>query len=357
MSIEPIVDKNPLEAEFMAIVSNIASLNIEEFVRKDLGSAFNFENVRPVFEKIVRLFGLLKIADLSLASEAKLVELRQQAREIQNQLQEIRSFQPGNQNLSQFRDTKSQLIRQLFDKCFDSFSGLIAYSTGWQIDRHEMAARVIVEKLDTTTREAMAKNEALQRNALKELEGTVKAAKEAAEIVGIVAHAKFFEEEALSHKRSAYVWLVVTIILAGLAGAAAWLNFDRMSRIVAAAAAGNANSANTTKPEGLLGLEVQLTVAKLIILSILLSASIWAGRVYKSHRHNFVINRHRRNALSTFETFARATDDVQTKNAVLLQATNCIFGPQNTGYISQDKESETYPHILEIIRGNPAKKD
>jgi hypothetical protein len=92
-------------------------------------------------------------------------------------------------------------------------------------------------------------------------------------------------------------------------------------------------------------------VAKLIVLSILLSAAIWTGKIYKAHRHNFIINRHRRNALSTFQTFAGGASDTQTKNAVLLQATTCIFGPQNTGYISQDKESEGSPQILEIIRG------
>ena len=73
--------------------------------------------------------------------------------------------------------------------------------------------------------------------------------------------------------------------------------------------------------------------------------------MYRAHRHNFVINRHRLNALSTFEAFAKATDDQQIKNAVLLQATQCIFGPQPTGYISGESESEGYPQILEIVRG------
>jgi hypothetical protein len=190
---------------------------------------------------------------------------------------------------------------------------------------------------------------------LKELHTTLKNAKEAAELVGIVEHAKFFEEEALDHKRSASSWLAATLLLAAIASFAAGWNFYKAESLIKDAIAEKSDVHKTaptdTKPDGLVGLEIQLTVAKVIILSILLSAAIWTGRVYKAHRHNFIINRHRRNALSTFQTFATGTADPQTKNAVLLQATTCIFGPQNTGYISQEKEAEGYPQILEIVRG------
>ena len=46
-----------------------------------------------------------------------------------------------------------------------------------------------------------------------------------------------------------------------------------------------------------------------------------------------------------------ASADEQTKNAVLLQATKCIFSAQNTGYLGQpDKDSEGGPQILEVWR-------
>src|SRR5882724_4341617 len=77
---------------------------------------------------------------------------------------------------------------------------------------------------------------------------------------------------------------------------------------------------------------VQLVIAKIIIFSVLLSATLWAGRIYRATRHNQVVNKHRQNALSTFETFTKAASDDATKSAVLLQATNCIFSPQQSGY-------------------------
>ena len=75
----------------------------------------------------------------------------------------------------------------------------------------------------------------------------------------------------------------------------------------------------------------QYTVPKLIILSVFFSALIWAAKNYQAHRHNYVINRHRQDSLSTFEGFVSAAgDDTETKNAVLLQATQSIFASQST---------------------------
>lgn len=196
---------------------------------------------------------------------------------------------------------------------------------------------------------------------LDELNTTLKNAKEAAALVGIVEYSKFFEQEALDHERSGRWWLAVTLLLAASAAFAAGWNFYKAESLIRAAVSGKSDTHQTNGAEARpdVGLEVQLAAAKIIILSILLSAGIWTGRVYKAHRHNFIINRHRRNALSTFQTFAGNASDAQTKNAVLLQATTCIFGPQSTGYVSQDKESEGYPQILEIIRGvgGSAKKE
>ena len=75
-----------------------------------------------------------------------------------------------------------------------------------------------------------------------------------------------------------------------------------------------------------------------------------------SHQHNFVVNQHRQNALTSFETFAKAANDDQTKSAVLLQATNCIFSPQASGYADSAVEAPGSPRIMEIIRNMAAKE-
>jgi hypothetical protein len=95
---------------------------------------------------------------------------------------------------------------------------------------------------------------------------------------------------------------------------------------------------------------VQLAVTKVVILSTMFTVAVACARVYRSHRHNYVVNEHRKNALQTFQTFANAPEaDAQTKSAVLLEATKCIFSQQPTGYISSEQESQS-SQILEIVR-------
>ncbi len=96
---------------------------------------------------------------------------------------------------------------------------------------------------------------------------------------------------------------------------------------------------------------IQLTVGKIIVLSILTFATSWAAKNYSAHRHNFVINTHRHNALSTFETFvSAANDDISTKNAVLLHATQTIFQHQPTGYSKNESSATDQSKVLEITR-------
>lgn len=97
---------------------------------------------------------------------------------------------------------------------------------------------------------------------------------------------------------------------------------------------------------------MQNAVSKGIILIGLLYFTITASKNYNAHRHNAILNKHRQNALQTFESFVKAAgDDQQTKNAVLLQATATIFSNQNTGYLAAGPEPEGASKIIEIIKG------
>jgi hypothetical protein len=102
---------------------------------------------------------------------------------------------------------------------------------------------------------------------------------------------------------------------------------------------------------------IQLGVAKLFLFSLLVGGIIWCGRNYRAHRHTYVVNKHRQNAPSTFDTFINSAQDQQTKSAVLLQATQAIFAPHSTGYISQEGESGGLPQVFEIVRNIAESKD
>ena len=90
--------------------------------------------------------------------------------------------------------------------------------------------------------------------------------------------------------------------------------------------------------------------SRLLVLSVIFFGIAWSASNFKSHKHNEVINRHRQNALRTFETFVKATEEKETKDAVLLAATKSIFEGQSSGYLSSEHDQVPSSTIIEILR-------
>lgn len=160
--------------------------------------------------------------------------------------------------------------------------------------------------------------------------------------VGVSKHATHFAEQAEEHLASARSWLIaaasavaVTVLLAALN---LWWSL--------AQASAPSSPLRLASP----GQVAQLITAKVITLSLLLSLTVFCARAYRANRHNYVVNRHRRNALASFQTFVESTEDASTRNAVLIQATQSIFAPQNSGYADGDVDMQSPIKLVELIR-------
>lgn len=167
-----------------------------------------------------------------------------------------------------------------------------------------------------------------------EMDSIVKAAQDAAAKVGVAHFATKFEEIAKEHDTQAGNWLKATALL-GVATAAVAILFlwllPPLSDIKDAAT-------------------IQRIITKVVVISVFYFAALWSSRNYRAHRHLAVVNNHRQNALSTFQTFVKAAgDDQQIKNAVLLEATRCIFSPAVTGYLGADEEVNPTNRMVEIL--------
>ena len=102
--------------------------------------------------------------------------------------------------------------------------------------------------------------------------------------------------------------------------------------------------------------EIEYAGSRLIVFSVLFYALTACVRTYRATRHNVVVNRHRQNALGTFQAFVKAASDDQTKDAVLIKATEAVFAPEPSGYLV--KESELRPsasQVLEIFKTGTGK--
>jgi hypothetical protein len=172
------------------------------------------------------------------------------------------------------------------------------------------------------------------------------AATEAQKIVGecrtikaaitIDRHGKLFDQAATAHERQAKRWLIATaLLLAGTATAALFLFQTPAAQV---------------EGEPQLVTSIRFLVTRLVLLSMVYYAAVWSSRMYRAHRHLHVVNKHRQDALGTFQTFADAAGgDEATKNAVLLEATRCIFAPAVTGYLGQEEEAPS-SRVVEIIK-------
>jgi hypothetical protein len=146
-------------------------------------------------------------------------------------------------------------------------------------------------------------------------------------------NAKEFDAEATSHNYWSFLWLMISAaLLVGLG----FMGFRFNAEISSA-------------PPQQVGNAIEATAFRVLLFSLGTFALVFSTRTYSSHRHNFVINRHRRNALTTFQIFANGSDDPQVKNAILLQAAQCIFSPQVSGYVRNEADTVTNTPVVNLI--------
>jgi hypothetical protein len=181
------------------------------------------------------------------------------------------------------------------------------------------------------------------------MEETRQKVRQAAGEVTVAAYVKDFEGEADNHQKAAWYWLGATILISLLTvGGAVVTLIPSIAHFLYPV-----GGLSTTQQV------IQFTVSKLIILSVLYYTLVWCARNYSAHRHNYIVNRHRRNSLNTFEAFVKAVgEDRDTKNAVLLQATQSIFSSQASGYALKDFQAESPSKFIEIMRsvGPPSRE-
>lgn len=313
-----------------ATLKEIIKIKPDSLVRKkELGTTFNFEDCKPIFERTINLFLSLNEVNLENIPGEILQNLYNIAEQALMYFQKVINFNPETvSNNVQERKKLKEDLESNYNKQFNTISPILAYTASKRVDSENML---------NTTKNLISKIENDKESAeqfLSEIQDTYEEVRNAAAGIGVAQHAIHFKEQADEHKTKTTKWLIATCISAAFT--LAWGFYLAIFY--------------STKITEINGQSIQFGIAKLVIFTILYTATLWIGKIYKSQWHNYIVNKHRQNALSSFETFVKATSDEQTKNAVLIQATNSIFSPQNSGFISGTEQSNS-PQILEIIRG------
>ncbi|MCX5717284.1 MAG: hypothetical protein NTW44_03035 [Nitrospirae bacterium] len=322
-----------------ALLSHLAALDEikpQDIIRTDeLGRELSFEIGLPIFERVLKLFHALYTSNLDNVPYNTLNALKNQAKDALDEFNKVKTFSPRqqSQNPIGIRDNLVNSLRDRYDTYFQIISPVIAYSIrkGTDFEALEKKAQETVNSIESLKNEYLSK----QGQITSEMESVLQKVRQAAAEVGVAQHATHFKDEAIDHNEKSEKWLYATVAIATLTIVWGFL------AIFVIKVPDNASSAQV----------LQFTIGKLIVLSALYYSLVWSAKNYYAHRHNYVINKHRQNCLNTFETFVKAAgNDAETKNAVLLQATQSIFSSQSSGYVHKDSESESPNKFIEIMR-------
>ena len=340
----------------------IAGSDIDQLTRdQELGrDAYSFEPLRSIFEKQARLFSRLQEIDVYKYPKSVQKSFLEVLWKTLLNRQNIAAFDPKKVEGSADKIHEQLISSALagFDNTWASLMQIITYDTIEGIDakiaeagiKSELQAEQLAARVSKTSDAAedlltSAKIEYEQTS--DEVKKLMKMLRDEAAKGTVSQHSEVFDEQAKSNRKRAYVWLAVT---AALIGILAWLASDFAEDIVAATVPTDTNTKSGSGESPPYRGWIALVASNTVLYSVLYFALVSAVRNYSAHWHNHVVNRHRHNALQTFETFREASDDPETRNAVLLAATSCIFTPQVSGFSSKEAESSPSPQILELVR-------
>lgn len=308
---------------------NIELVNLTREI--ELGNQLSFKKGEPIFTKIINLFKKVNEVDLIEVPINIIVSFESIIDHAKNIFEQIVNFDPNTTNPASLRDNLVNQLEQQFDNYYLTAIPILTIgllnSSNLSVEKEKLkqAYLDIIEETEASKKESV--------NILSEIQEVLIKARQAALEVGVAQHYLVFKEESEEHKKLSELWLARTIkVLIGIGILGIILLFI---------------PSHDTASISL----IQFTITKIILFSVLFYGLALCTRNYKAHKHNSILNKHRQNALKTFETFTKAAgNDTQTKNAVLLEATHTIFSNQQTGYLNKENDSDSPNRIIEIFK-------
>ena len=297
----------------------------------ELGNQLSFKKGEDIFIKIIELFKKVNNVELFEVPYYIIFNFNGQLDHAISVFDQIKVFDPNNSNPADTRDYLVDQIEQQFDNYYATAIPILTVGLLKSNDLSIEKAKLNDTLLELLKEKEFAKNES--EKLLSEIQDVLDKARQAAVEVGVAQHYLIFKEESEEHKNLSDLWLKRTVyVLIGIGIIGLALLFI---------------PPHDTKTISL----IQFTVTKIVVLSVLFYGLSMCTRNYKAHKHNSILNKHRQNALNTFETFTKAAgSDLQTKSAVLLEATHTIFSNQQTGYLNNDNDTDSPNKIIEIFK-------
>jgi len=285
---------------------------------EDLGNQFSFKEVIPQAVRLISLYRQISLVALNDLPESQLDSLKNQANSDFNRFEQILNFSLKQDNPLNARNTLIQQMENAYQGTFNILHPIISYSTSKSADykRLETEARAMLQGIEDKASDLTKKLEEDKKTSEQILEAIRNVAGEQ----GVSQQAYYFKQAAQDHEKEASKWQTYTIVLACILALYAIFTIFLHKLIWIAPS----NFYDT----------IQLAVSKILIFAVLSYVLYISTKNYLAQKHNSVINKHRQNALMTYEALVDAAKDISNKEVILTHASACIFAPQPTGYAS-----------------------
>lgn len=249
-------------------------------------------------------------------------------------------------NLSTPKETHTEVLTQIFrfsDELKQQLGQIVTYLKSKKSEQLEAqvseTVTEVVEKVKTETdllqkqREEAEQNEATRQTEFAKLKEKVN---EELLREKVSQHKVIFAEQTERHQRAAWGWLSISsLLIIGLV--VGIISFGLLDIL---------------KLEGSgWTVVLQNIFKKGSVLTLFYFALNRSLKNYAAQKHLEIVNRHRQNALETFDEFRDASkDNPETHDAVLLAATNAIFDANQSGYLStKTKGTESVNPIQQVF--------
>lgn len=318
----------------LSSLERIQNFDVKQLPRTELGKSFDFKAAVEPAKRLIDLFQKVPTEALSEFPDEQLENIQAQSDAVFNLFDEVSLFDETQQNATDIRTGIVEHIKSHYQSAFNELMQYISYSVARTVDfqRLEIDGRAFLQGIKDQTNNAVEEIETSKLEASNVLDEIKKTAAEQ----GVSQQAFYFSEEAKEHTTEAKKWKATTrnwaigIIIYGITS----FFFHKIPWI---APTGIAES-------------IIFIASKILIFAILSYMLVLSARNFISHNHNAVVNKHRQNALMTFNALVNASGNNETQDIILNHASSCIFSPQDTGYTKHGGANNSQlPNVIEMI--------
>lgn len=311
-------------------VKRIQEFNPESLVRREKLGDMAFEEAVEPAKRLISIFSKLSLGSIPEFPSKQLDIIQRQAKSAYSLFDQILNFSLSVSDPSQQRTQYIEALRDEYQPAFDKLYPYISYSVARTVDfaSLESRARAALQAINDEKEKMLAALETTSEQA----ETLLQDVRDAAAEQGVSQMARYFGAEADAHKASSSQWLKASIAMAVVVFLYSVMTFFIPHWM---------NSQTQLSA-------VQVTVSKILVFGVLVFGLSQCIKIYSAHRHNFVTNKHRQNALLTFKTLAEAGQTPEARDVVLQYAASAIYVPADSGYLKNEERSASTPSLINV---------